>query len=145
MLTYTSRLLKTRKQLLTDQSQQAWVQWWEHSPSTNVAQFWFRPRRHAWVEFVGFLLCTDRFSPGYSGFPPCQKPKLLFDLLWFSLMHNLLKKIRKATIYLAKFTEIIIIIIVIITKWFNVITQCLIELIIIIIMIENKFNLAQVP
>ena len=58
-------------------------------------------------------------------------------------MHNLLKKIRKATIYLAKFTEIIIIIIVIITKWFNVITQCLIELII-IIMIENKFNLAQV-
>lgn len=58
-------------------------------------------------------------------------------------MHNLLKKIRKATIYLAKSTEIITIIIIIITKWFNVITQCLIELII-IIMMENKFNLAQV-
>ena len=36
-------------------------------------------RRHMWVEFVGSLLCTERFFPGYSGFPSPQKPT--FDLI----------------------------------------------------------------
>ena len=38
------------------------VQWWEHSPPTNVARVRFR--RQMWVEFVGSLPCTERFSPG---------------------------------------------------------------------------------
>ena len=27
-----------------------------------------------WVEFVGSLLCSERFFRGYSGFPSPQKP-----------------------------------------------------------------------
>ena len=30
-------------------------------------------RRHMWVEFVGFLLCSERFFPRYSGFPHSSK------------------------------------------------------------------------
>ena len=41
-------------------------------------------QRHMWAEFVGSLLCSERFFSGYSGFPPSpQKPK--FDLIWFDL------------------------------------------------------------
>ena len=36
-----------------------------HSPSAND------PR--VWVEFFGFLLCSDRFFSGYSGFPLSSK------------------------------------------------------------------------
>ena len=42
----------------------------EQSPPTNVA----RIRCHKWVEFVGSLLCTERFSPGTPVFPFAQKP-----------------------------------------------------------------------
>ena len=35
--------------------------------------------RHMWVEFVGSLLCTERFSPGTPVFPSPQKPT--FDLI----------------------------------------------------------------
>ena len=31
-------------------------------------------RRHMQVEFVGSLLCTDRFSPGTAVLPSPQKP-----------------------------------------------------------------------
>ena len=35
-------------------------------------------RRHMWAEFVGFLLCSERFSPGLTPvFPSPQKP------IWF--------------------------------------------------------------
>ena len=41
--------------------------------STLLPPMWpgfdFQTRRHMWVEFVGSLLCSERFSPGYSGFP----------------------------------------------------------------------------
>ena len=30
--------------------------------------------RHMWVEFVGSLLCSERFSPGTPVFPSSQKP-----------------------------------------------------------------------
>ena len=34
-----------------------------------------RTQRHMWVEFVvGSLLCSERFFPGYSGFPLSSKP-----------------------------------------------------------------------
>ena len=36
-------------------------------------------RRHMWVEFVGSLLCTERFSPGTPVFPSPRKPA--FDLI----------------------------------------------------------------
>ena len=29
-----------------------------------------RTRRHMWAEFVGSLLCSERFFSGNSGFPP---------------------------------------------------------------------------
>ena len=32
-----------------------------------------------WVEFVGSLLCTEKFLSGYSGFPSPQKP--ILDLI----------------------------------------------------------------
>ena len=56
--------------------------WWQgwHLPSANVA----RLRRHMWIEFVGSLLCYERFFPGYSGFPSHQKPK--FDLTRLDLI-----------------------------------------------------------
>ena len=45
--------------------------WWEHSPLTNVARVRFpdsAPYVVMWVEFIG-VLCSERFFPGYSGFP----------------------------------------------------------------------------
>ena len=30
--------------------------------------------RHMWVEFIGSLLCSERFFPRYSGFPLSSKP-----------------------------------------------------------------------
>ena len=47
----------------------------------NVAGFDFRTRRHMWIEFVGSLLCSERFSPGTQVFPSHQKPT--YDLISF--------------------------------------------------------------
>ena len=48
-------------------------QGWPSGESTCLAPMWpgfdFRTRCHMWIEFVGSLLCYERFSPGYSGFP----------------------------------------------------------------------------
>ena len=33
-----------------------------------------------WVEFVGSLLCSERFFSGYSGFPLSSKTNIWFDL-----------------------------------------------------------------
>ena len=38
--------------------------------------FDFRSRCHMWIEFVGSLLCHERFSPGYSGFPLSSKTNI---------------------------------------------------------------------
>ena len=42
-------------------------------------------RRHKWAEFVGSLLCSERFFSGYSGFPLSSKTNIWFDLesIWF--------------------------------------------------------------
>ena len=41
---------------------------WRSGESTRLPPMWpafdSRTRRHMWVEFVGSLLCTERFSPG---------------------------------------------------------------------------------
>ena len=44
------------------------VQGLRSGESTRLPPMWpgfdSRTRRHMWVEFVGSLLCTERFSPG---------------------------------------------------------------------------------
>ena len=35
-----------------------------------------RTRRHMWTEFVGSLLCSERFFSGYSGFPLSSKTNI---------------------------------------------------------------------
>ena len=46
----------------------AGVQGWRSGESTRLPPMWpwvdSQTRRHMWVEFVGSLLCTERFSPG---------------------------------------------------------------------------------
>ena len=48
--------------------------------STSFPPMWLgfdsQPRRHMWVEFVGSLLCSERFSAGYSGFPLLSKTNI---------------------------------------------------------------------
>ena len=38
--------------------------------------FDYRTRRHMWAEFVGSLLCSERFFSGYSGFPLSSKTNI---------------------------------------------------------------------
>ena len=56
------------------------VQGWRSGESTCLPPLWprfdFRTRRHMWVEFVGSLLCYERFFPGYSGFPISPKTNI---------------------------------------------------------------------
>ena len=44
------------------------MQLWRSSESTRLPPMWpgfdSQIRRHMWAEFVGSLLCTERFSPG---------------------------------------------------------------------------------
>ena len=44
----------------------------DHSPSTNVARVRFPDS----AEFVGSLLCSERFFSGYSGFPLSSKTNI---------------------------------------------------------------------
>ena len=48
--------------------------------------FDFQTRCHMWIEFVGSLLCSERFFPGYSGFPLPWKTCIWLNLLRF--VHN---------------------------------------------------------
>ena len=42
--------------------------------------FDFRTRHYMWAEFVGSLLCSERFFSGNSGFPLSSKTNISFDL-----------------------------------------------------------------
>ena len=51
-------------------------QGWRSDESTHLPSMWSgfefqssHTRRHTYVEFVGSLLCSERFFSGYSGFP----------------------------------------------------------------------------
>ena len=56
------------------------AQWWEHSRPANVT----RVRFTYLFEFVGFLLCSNRFFSGYSGFPLLKiQPTIWSELIWF--------------------------------------------------------------
>ena len=53
---------------------------WRSGESTCLPPMWpgfdFRTRRQMWIEFVGSLLCYERFFPGYSGFPHSPKTNI---------------------------------------------------------------------
>ena len=61
------------------------VQGWRSGESTRLPPMWpgFDSQiwRQMWVEFVGSLLCTERFSPGTPVSPLLKKPKFEFDLI----------------------------------------------------------------
>ena len=61
-------------------------QWWRSGESTRVPSMWpwfySQTRRHMWVEFVGSLLRSERFFPGYSGFPLSAKTNIWWDLVY---------------------------------------------------------------
>ena len=60
-------------------------QWLEYSPSTNVSRFDSLTWRHKVAEFVGSLLCPERFFLRVSGFPLSSKTNIWFDLVWFTV------------------------------------------------------------
>ena len=57
-----------------------WWQGWPSGESTCLPPMWpgfdFRTRCHMWIEFVGPLLCHERFFSGYSGFPLSSKTNI---------------------------------------------------------------------
>ena len=63
--------------------------------STRLPPMWpgfdSQMRRQMWVEFVGSLLCTERFSPGTSVSPLPKNPKFEFDLI--VLIANLIYRV----------------------------------------------------
>ena len=65
-------------------------QCWRSCESTGLPPMWpgfgSRIRRNTLVEFVGSLLCSERFSPGYSGFPVSPKTNIWFDLICVDLI-----------------------------------------------------------
>ena len=65
------------KNSLTQKPKRLEELWWRSGESTRLPPMWlgfdFQTRRHILVEFVGSLLCSERFFPGYSGFPISSK------------------------------------------------------------------------
>ena len=57
---------------------------WRNGESTRLPPMWrgfdSQTRRQMWVEFVGSLVCCERFFSRYSAFSSPQKPILNFDL-----------------------------------------------------------------
>ena len=57
------------------------VQGWRSGESTRLPPMWpgfdSQTRRHMWVEFVGSLLCTERFSPGTPVSPLLKNQNLI--------------------------------------------------------------------
>ena len=59
------------------------MQWWKHSPPTNVARVWFPDLTPyvGWVCCWFSILCSERFFSAYSGFP--LSPKTNISKFWF--------------------------------------------------------------
>ena len=57
------------------------LQGWRSGESNRLPPMWpgfdSQTQRHVWVEFVGSLLCTKRFSPGTPVFPLLKNQKLI--------------------------------------------------------------------
>jgi len=60
--------------------QQGWPSG-ESCPPPMWPWFDFSTRFHMWIEFVGSLLCHERFFPRYSSFPLSSKTNKSFDLI----------------------------------------------------------------
>ena len=62
-------------------------QGWSSGESTRLPLMWpgfdSWTQRHMWVEFVGSLLCSERFFFGYSVFPLFPKTNIWFFCSWF--------------------------------------------------------------
>ena len=62
-----------------------WEQGWRSGESARLPPmcpgFDSWTRRRMWAEFVGSLLCSERFFSGYSGFPLSAKTNISFDLI----------------------------------------------------------------
>ena len=60
-------------------------QGWHSGQSTRLPPMWpafdSQTQRHMWVEFVGSLLCSERFFSGYSGFPLFSKTNMIWYVL----------------------------------------------------------------
>mgnify|MGYP002260030837 CR=1 FL=1 len=61
-------------------------QWWRSGESNHLPPMWpgfdFQTRRHMCVQFVGSLLCSERFFPGYSSFPLTSKTCIWLNLIF---------------------------------------------------------------
>ena len=65
-------------------------QWWHSGESIRLPPTWpgwpgfdLQTRRHMGVEFVGSILCSERFSPGYSCFRISVSSKIC---IWLNLI-----------------------------------------------------------
>ena len=67
-------------------------QGWRSGDNTRLPPVLIRPdldfltRRHIWTDFVGSVLCSERFFAGYSGFRLLPKINIWFDLIWFAVI-----------------------------------------------------------
>ena len=84
---FKAKLARSRKQdfVLVPFFRFLWWQGWPSGESTCLPPMWpgfdFRTRCHMWIEFVGPLLCHERFFPEHSGFPLSSKTNISFDLI----------------------------------------------------------------
>ena len=59
-------------------------------------------RRQMWVEFVGSLLCTERFSPGTPVSPLLKNQNLKFEFDLIVLIVNLIYSVPKLALQARK-------------------------------------------
>ena len=80
MLEVKFQVSDSLKHALTYHMDQLWWQGWCCDESTCLPPMWpgfdLRTRCQMWIEFVGSLLCYERFSPGYCGFPLSPKTNI---------------------------------------------------------------------
>ena len=71
------------RESVNDDAGKGRVQGWRSGESTRLPPMWpgfdSKIRRQMWAEFVGSLLCTERFSPGTPVSPLLKRPP--FDLI----------------------------------------------------------------
>ena len=76
-------------------------QGWCSGKSTRLPPLWlgfdFLTQRHMWIEFVGSLLCSKKFFPGYSSFPLLPK-KTTLDLICRDSVWFVVSSISKANV-----------------------------------------------
>ena len=81
LLEVVERSLNSIKHRLQHHPTFDWLQGWRSGESTRLPPMWpgfdSQIRRHMWVEFVGSLLCTERFSPGTPVSPLLKNQNLI--------------------------------------------------------------------